>query len=120
MLTWFGDLDRLLRGEATRPDALRRGTLEVSVSGLFFVSVVLAMVYGACMGCYALFREGGPDVMQLVASAVKLPALFYLTLLVTFPSLYVSNALVGSRLGPIALLRLVLASIAVMIAVLSS
>src|SRR5262249_36220347 len=47
-------------------------------------------------------------------------ALFYLTLLVTFPSLYVSNALVGSRLGPIALLRLVLASIAVMIAVLSS
>jgi hypothetical protein len=51
---------------------------------------------------------------------VKLPALFYLTLLVTFPSLYVSNALVGSRLGPIALLRLVLASIAVMIAVLSS
>ncbi|MFO0955973.1 MAG: hypothetical protein U0800_00755 [Isosphaeraceae bacterium] len=38
----------------------------------------------------------------------------------TFPSLYVSNALVGSRLGPSALLRLVVASIAVMVAVLAS
>ncbi len=120
MIRWFADLDRLLRGEATRPDALRRGTIEVSVPGLLFVSIVLAAVYGVCMGSYALFREGGPSGTQLVASAVKVPALFYLTLVVTFPSLYVSNALVGSRLGPIALLRLVVAAIAVMVAVLAS
>ena len=37
--------------------------------------------------------------MQVLASMVKVPLLFYLTLLVTFPSLYVFNALVGSRLG---------------------
>ena len=36
---------------------------------------------------------------QLFASAVKVPALFFLTLAVTFPSLYVFNALVGSRLA---------------------
>lgn len=117
---WFRDLDRLLRGEATRVDALRAGTIDVSVTGLIVVSIALASLYGTCMGCYALFRDGGPNLMQLVAASVKVPALFYLTLLVTFPSLYVSNALVGSRLGPVALLRLVLASIAVMIAVLAS
>ena len=36
--------------------------------------------------------------MQVLASMVKVPLLFYLTLLVTLPSLYVFNALVGSRL----------------------
>ena len=34
--------------------------------------------------------------MQLVASMLKVPTLFFLTLLVTLPSLYVFNALVGS------------------------
>jgi hypothetical protein len=36
--------------------------------------------------------------MQIPASMLKVPALFLLTLIVTLPSLYVFNALVGSRL----------------------
>lgn len=58
--------------------------------------------------------------MQLVASTLKVPALFFLTLLVTFPSLYVFNALVGSRLGFISVLRLLIASLGVNLAVLAS
>ena len=58
--------------------------------------------------------------MQLVATAVKVPALFYLTLFVTFPSLYVFNALVGSRLTLLSVLRLLVASLAVNLAVLAS
>jgi hypothetical protein len=58
--------------------------------------------------------------MQLIATSVKVPALFYLTLLVTFPSLYVFNALVGSRLTLTSVLRLLVASLAVNLAVLSS
>jgi hypothetical protein len=40
--------------------------------------------------------------------------------LVTFPSLYVFNALVGSRLNMVAMLRLVVAALCVMMAVLAS
>jgi hypothetical protein len=43
-----------------------------------------------------------------------------LTLLVTFPSLYVFNALVGSRLSMVSMLRLVVAALCVMMAVLAS
>ncbi len=77
------------------------------------------------MGCYSVFRvtEGGeypPTTMQMVASAVKTPALFVLTLAVTFPSLYVFNALVGSRLTLVPVLKLLIASLAVNLAVLAS
>jgi hypothetical protein len=46
--------------------------------------------------------------------------LFLATLVVTFPSLYVFNALVGSRLLINSLLKLLIASLAVMLAVLAS
>ena len=51
---------------------------------------------------------------------LKVPALFFLTLLITFPSLYVFNALVGSRLTPAALLRLLIAALGVNLAILAS
>ena len=58
--------------------------------------------------------------MQVVASMVKVPALFFLTLLVTLPSLYVFNALVGSRLTLAAVVRLLVATLGVIVAVLAS
>jgi hypothetical protein len=48
------------------------------------------------------------------------PALFFLTLLVTFPSLYVFNALVGSRLVVDELARLMAAAMGVTLAVLAA
>ena len=51
---------------------------------------------------------------------LKVPALFFLTLGVTFPSLYVFNALVGSRLLMTSALRLLLAALAVTVTVLAS
>ena len=120
MRAWFGDLDRILRGEATRPARMRRGTIEVRVGGLFVVLVLLAMVSGFCMGCFALFRADGPTVRQVVASVVKVPALFVLTLVVTLPSLYVFNAIVGSRLSLRSVSRLLAACLAVITAVSAS
>jgi hypothetical protein len=117
---WWQDLDRILRGDATRLSALKRGTIEVAIGGLSIVLVVLAGLYGACMGSFAIFRWGDSAVLQWVASIVKVPALFVLTLAVTFPSLYVFNALVGSRLRVGAMLRLLMAAIAVTVAVLAS
>jgi hypothetical protein len=120
MLKHFRNLDRVLRGDATRLDDLRGGRLDISATGLALAGLLLAALYGVCMGSYgvATGREG--SWMQIVASMVKVPALFTLTLLVTFPSLYVFNALVGSRLSLESMLRLLVAGIAVMLALLAS
>jgi hypothetical protein len=120
MKRWWADLDRILRGEATRVSALRERTVDIHVVGLSLVLVFLAVLYGACMGCFALLKSGGPSTLQLIAAMVKVPALFFLTLVVTFPSLYVFNALVGSRLAVGSVLRLLVAAVAVMVAVLAS
>jgi len=120
MWKWFKELDRILRGDATQIAALERGSVEIPVLGISFVIIILGMIYGACMGTFALLRPDHPEFMQMAASAIKTPALFLITLVITFPSLYVFNALVGSRLLPLAVMRLLIASLGVNLAVLSS
>jgi hypothetical protein len=120
MLKWFRDLDRILRGDVTRISALREGRFDVPIGGITFVLVVLGLISGACVGSFSVFRVGGPFVEQWTASTVKVPLLFFLTLLVTFPSLYVFNALVGSKLQILSLMRLLVASIGVTMAVLAA
>lgn len=118
-------LDRVLRGEATSLPQLRTGTIDVPLGGLSLVALVMGVLYGACMGVYAVITRFRSDTAymgweQLAASAVKVPALFFLTLLITLPSLYVFNALVGSRLRFMSVLRLLIASMGVMLALLAS
>jgi hypothetical protein len=117
---WFKHLDQILRGQATTIDALQEADIDVPIGGLSIVIAMLAVFYGLCMGAYAMIRTDGEAIMQLIASAVKLPLLFFLTLIVTLPSLYVFNALVGSRLTVQAVLRLLVAALGVMLAVLAS
>src|SRR5580700_9119555 len=117
MWNWIKALDRLLRGQTTRMPALRTGKVDVPIGGFFVVICLLGMIYGVCMGLFSLTPNGSGHLMQLVASMVKVPLLFVLTLLVTFPSLYVFNALVGSQLFVGAVL---VAALAVMLATLSS
>jgi hypothetical protein len=82
--------------------------------------IILGVTYGLCMGTFALMRTAGPEYAQVGASMMKVPLLFLLTLLVTFPSLYVFNALVGSRLQFFSVLRLLIAATSVTLAVLAS
>jgi hypothetical protein len=117
---WFRDLDRLLSGDLTGLDALRERGIGISPWRLSACIVILAMSYGLCMGLFAVFGVKGPSPMQVVASMIKVPLLFYLTLLVTLPSLYVFNALVGSRLSPPGVVRLLISSIGVNVTVLAS
>src|SRR5881394_618379 len=113
---WLKQLDTLLRGERTTLDALRGGIVDVPMRVFVPVAVGLGCIYGFFMGWFAMTARAG-TWMQLIASTVKLPALFLLTLLVTFPSLYVFNALVGCRLGFRAALRLLVAAVVVNLAV---
>ena len=120
MPKWMRELDRLVRGDATRISVLRQGGIDVTSDALQIAIVVLGLVYGVCMGTYCLLKGDATAWLQFFSGIVKVPALFLLTLLVTFPSLYVFNALVGSRLPLAALWRLLMSSMAITLAVLAS
>ena len=127
MLDWLKSLDRILRGETTSPTAIQDGNIQIPLRGLCVVGILLAMLYGACMGSFSVFREVDPSIgswsdryLQIFSTTLKVPTLFFLTLAITFPSLYVFYALVGSRLTLQSLLRLLLASLGVNLAVLAS
>lgn len=128
MLKAFKQLDEILRGDATQLSSLENGQIELPLRGLLLVMILLGIIAGLCIGSFNLLHPLAEDAvvtahdawMQTFASAVKLPLLFFLTLLITFPSLYVFNALVGSRLKLLSVLKLLVASIAVMLSVVAS
>ncbi len=120
MIGWFKQLDDLLRGRITHPDRMDDGNVDLSLRGFVILLILLGAIYGFFMGWFALFGREEPEFQQLLASTVKMPALFLLTFLVTFPSLYVFNALVGCRLSFVATLRLLVGVIVVNLAVAAS
>lgn len=120
MFQGIRQLDRVLRGEATRPEALRSGDVDVDSARLLPVLIALGALYGFFMSWFGLFNRASVEYRLVVAAVLKTPALFALTLLVTFPSLYVFNALLGSRLTIVSLLKLLFASLGVTVAVLAS
>jgi hypothetical protein len=120
MQTWLLELDRVLRGDATRPADLHDGVVPVSARRLAVTAGLLGAFYGLCLGFFGLFNHDSPEYRLLANGALKVPALFALTLAVTFPSLYVFTALSGSRLTPVAVARLLAAAMAVTLAVLAS
>lgn len=120
MLGTIRKLDRILRGEATSLEAIRENRFDIPVVGISFLLTILGMIYGLCMGVFSLTASGSNQHMQIFATTVKVPALFLLTLVVTFPSLYVFNTIFGSRLGLATTLRLMIGALAVTLAVLSS
>ena len=77
MKRWFQALDRILRGEATRPCRAAAQTLDVPAGGLSLVILLLALSYGACSGLYAGTRPEDPSTMQWLATTLKVPALFF-------------------------------------------
>jgi len=120
MASIFGAIDTLLRGGFNKREDLERGRFDIPAATLIRAGVILGLSYGVFMGLFAAFRGGPGSVAQLVTSMVKVPSLFLLTLIVTFPSLYVFSALSGSRLQFKDTLRLLLAAIAVNLTLLAS
>lgn len=118
--SWLGRLDAVLRGGYTTAPAIAEGRVDVDVRQLGRLGLGLGAVYGASLGAYGLCHDGDQPWLQLLSSMLKLPLLFLLTLLVTFPSLYVFAALLRSPLGRLATLRLLLIAVVVDLAVLAS
>jgi hypothetical protein len=116
----FRELDRILRGDVAPTAGDSPPTLPVSLGPLFAANVLLAAFYGVCMGVFGIAGRSEPEYRLLLADAVKVPLLFALTLLDTFPSLYVFNALVGSRLRAGDLIRVTAAAMGILLSVLAA
>lgn len=111
-------LDELLRGRLTDAKQVRLGMTPVRLFGPW--ALVLGAIYGSFVAWYAIAGGAANAWWHLLYVMVKLPALFLLTLFVTFPSLYVFNALMGCGLGFRATLRLLVATIVVNLALAAS
>ncbi len=130
----LGSLDSLLRsvtqGRRLRSEDSTEPANESSVfsiPSMLCILVLLAMFYGMCMGSYSIFKPLNLEVaghadrwLQVIASMNKVPLLYSLTILVTFPSLYVFSALVGTRLNFNSFIRLMITLLAINLAVLAS
>jgi hypothetical protein len=64
--------------------------LKTKIAALFICSFCCFAIYGAIIGSFH-------SLPQALSSAIKLPALFLITLVVCLPALYIFNALFGSK-----------------------
>jgi len=69
-----------------------RKQLNQKVASLLLSSFVFFAVYGLIIGSFHGWR-------QALSSAIKLPALYLLTLMICMPTLYIFNGLFGSKRG---------------------
>jgi hypothetical protein len=63
------------------------------------MSAILCAIYGASMGFQGFAQGFGVGMLQSATSAVKVPILFLLSLMISYPVLYVVSALMGVRLA---------------------
>jgi hypothetical protein len=107
--------DDLLRG---RVDDEATGASSPSPAQLILMIVCFGMVYGAAMGCSNGMR--GERAWQVIYSAVKVPILLGVTFVISLPSFFVLNTLMGVRGQMRQVLRALLAAQGVLTIVLAS
>jgi len=100
-------LDQALRDRSAIWSALRAAQAW-PIGRAAVVNIGLAAFYGLVMGCYQITAHDGWK--QAIASAVKVPCLFLLTLVICLPALYVVSALLGSNLSRRQLTGILMAS----------
>lgn len=89
----FAVLIQLLRDRKTFLDEIRQDIkLESKVLSLLVASCTFFAVYGAIIGSSSSW-------LQMLSSAIKLPALYLVTLMICLPTLYFFDILFGSKLN---------------------
>ncbi len=87
----FATVMNLLRERQQFLEDIRHGVkLKPKLVNLFISSSVFFAIYGLIIGSSSSF-------LQAVFSAIKLPALYLLTLIICFPTLYFLNVMFGSK-----------------------
>ena len=94
MVAWFSTADDILRRAAwvnSRLDSRR------AVLRFIGCIVVFGLLYGAAMGSFRGLAAQSQWVRQMAYSAVKVPILLTVTFLISLPSFFVLNSLLGLR-----------------------
>lgn len=113
-IKYFAVLISLLRDRQVFLEEIRQGIrLPTKIFSLLVSSSIFLAIYGGIIGIYHSW-------MQALASAVKLPALYLITLLICLPTLYFANIIFGSKRSLGQHLALVLTAVAVTSALLFS
>jgi len=90
-MKYFSVVMYLLRERKQFLEEIREGVkLQSKIFGLLISSTVFFAIYGAILGASSTW-------MQCLVSAIKLPALYLLTLIICFPTLYFFNVMFGSK-----------------------
>jgi hypothetical protein len=94
MVAMFATADDVLRQApwVTRQLDSRRAILR-----LVFQLVLFGLVYGAAMGMFRALSAQPQWALQILYSAVKVPLLLIATFVISLPSFYVLNSLLGLR-----------------------
>lgn len=75
--------------------------LRSKISSLLISSLCLFALYGGIIGSFHTLYGGQPGTftppLQMFSSAIKLPMLYLITLVVCLPTLYIFNVLFGSK-----------------------
>ena len=106
---FFSLLDALLRERERFFDAVFEDR-EVGrwLRSFLLAAVLLSAFYGLSMGLLGFRQSAGQGFLQMMTSAVKVPALFLLSTAVCFPVLYIVQVLMGARLAFTQTLALIL------------
>ena len=89
----FSVLIALLRDRKTFLDEIRRNNkVESKIASLLIASSVFFAIYGAIIGSSSTW-------LQVISSAIKLPALYLITLTICLPALFFFDILFGSALS---------------------
>lgn len=90
-MKYFAVVMYLLRERQQFLEDIREGVkLKSKIFGLLIASTLFFAIYGAILGASSTW-------MQCLVSAVKLPALYLLTMIICFPTLYFFNVMFGSK-----------------------
>ncbi len=87
----FSAVITLLRDRQTFLEEIHTGVkLKSKISAMLLSSFCFFALYGAIIGAFH-------SPIQVLSSAIKLPTLYLITLIVCLPTLYIFNALFGSK-----------------------
>jgi hypothetical protein len=87
----FAVVEDILRNRRDFFDEIREGVeIPAKIRAMLISSVLFLALYGAVLG-------STHSLLQTISSALKLPILFLITLIICLPTLYFFNVLFGSR-----------------------